>query len=298
MKIIRYNSLFILLITNHFYTFSYSDIAAWEQFIQTRYASQEKEKDDFRDFENNASQRVKEFYRLNHRYQTVNFVLKKKEEYSALQKKRLSIWDAFHYLDTLVDESDPDLSLPQSYHALQTAEALRNDGQPRWLILTGLIHDLGKILTLFGEPQWAVVGDTFPVGCAYANAVAFHDYFNDNPDKQNDLYQTKYGIYKPGCGLRNVHMSWGHDEYLYYVVKNYLPESAAYIIRYHSFYAAHCDGAYTYLMDDYDKEMLAWVGLFNKYDLYSKSSNQLDMQEHYSYYAALVAEYFPDIINW
>ncbi len=294
----RYHSLFILLISNNFCAFSYSDIAAWEQFIQTRYASQEKEKDGFRDFEKNASEQVKEFYRLNHRYQTVNFVLKKKEEYSALQKKRLSIWDAFRYLDTLVDESDPDLSLPQSYHALQTAEALRKDGQPRWFILTGFIHDLGKILTLFGEPQWAVVGDTFPVGCAFENAIVFHDYFNDNPDKRHELYQTNYGIYKPGCGLRNVHMSWGHDEYLYYVVKNYLPKEAAYIIRYHSFYAAHYDGAYSYLMDDYDKEMFTWVRLFNKYDLYSKSSQRLDMQELYPYYAALIAEYFPEIINW
>ncbi|KAJ8967679.1 hypothetical protein NQ317_006441 [Molorchus minor] len=26
---------------------------------------------------------------------------------------------------------------------------------------------------------------------------------------------TKYGIYKPNCGLDNLIMSWGHDEYLY-----------------------------------------------------------------------------------
>lgn len=44
------------------------------------------------------------------------------------------------------------------------ADAIRRDGQPRWLILTGLIHDLGKILCLFGEPQWAVVGDVDSAG--------------------------------------------------------------------------------------------------------------------------------------
>ena len=32
--------------------------------------------------------------------------------------------------------------------------------------LTGLIHDIGKIMHLWGEPQWATVGDTFVVGCA------------------------------------------------------------------------------------------------------------------------------------
>ena len=34
-----------------------------------------------------------------------------------------------------------------------------------WFHLVGLIHDLGKVMAFFGEPQWAVVGDTFPVGC-------------------------------------------------------------------------------------------------------------------------------------
>lgn len=43
-------------------------------------------------------------------------------------------------------------------HALQSAEAARKDGQPRWMILTALIHDLGKLLFFHGEPQWAVVG--------------------------------------------------------------------------------------------------------------------------------------------
>src|SRR2546422_6255074 len=40
-------------------------------------------------------------------------------------------------------------------------------------VLTGLIHDLGKVLCLFGEPQWAVVGDTFPVGCAHSDTIVF-----------------------------------------------------------------------------------------------------------------------------
>lgn len=41
---------------------------------------------------------------------------------------------------------------------MQSAEAARRDQQPRWMILTALIHDLGKILFFYGEPQWAVVG--------------------------------------------------------------------------------------------------------------------------------------------
>ena len=80
----------------------------------------------------------------------------------------MSIWQAMEFLNTLVDDSDPDVDFSQIEHLMQAAEAIRADGHPRWFILTGLLHDLGKVLCLYGEPQWAVVGDTFPVGCAYS----------------------------------------------------------------------------------------------------------------------------------
>ena len=53
--------------------------------------------------------------------------------------------------------------------------------------LTGLLHDLGKVLAhpAFGEqPQWAVVGDTFPTGIAPEASVIFQDLFAANPDLQ------------------------------------------------------------------------------------------------------------------
>ena len=34
-------------------------------------------------------------------------------------------------------------------------------------------------------------------------------------------YSTKLGIYKEHCGLDNVTLSWGHDEYLYRVLINH-----------------------------------------------------------------------------
>ena len=87
-------------------------------------------------------------------------------------------------LNTLVDESDPDVSNPsqpslndklttppslllllllrntprvrvtqtslsQIEHLLQTAEAIRRDGKPEWMQVVGLVHDLGKLLFLF-----------------------------------------------------------------------------------------------------------------------------------------------------
>ncbi len=252
----------------------------------------------YRIYDDTTEQHVKDFYLANHTYQTLDFVLQKEKEYLTLSRKKMGIWDAIGIFDSLIDESDPDLGLPQRYHLFQTAEALRKDGHPRWLILAGFIHDLGKILTFFGEPQWAVVGDTFPVGCAYSDKVVFPQYFQANSDFQEPIYQTKSGIYEDGCGLDKVHMSWGHDEYLYHVVKNYLPPEALYIIRYHSFYAAHLSGAYRHLMNEYDQKMLPWLQLFCKYDLYSKTEEKLDLESLMAYYEDLVSEFFPPILDW
>ena len=241
---------------------------------------------------------VREFYRLNHINQTRDYVQRKKREYVPLRKRRMGIWDAIEYLNTLVDDSDPDTNLSQIEHLLQTSEAIRKDGRPRWFILTGLIHDLGKVLCLYGEPQWAVVGDTFPVGCAWSDKIVYHRFFADNPDARVPEYQTRLGVYEEGCGLRSVDMSWGHDEYLYHVVKDYLPEEALYMIRYHSFYPAHQEGAYEYLMDNHDREMFRAVNEFNPYDLYSKSAERPDAGKLKPYYQELIGEFFPAQLGW
>ncbi|MBI1762516.1 MAG: inositol oxygenase [Acidobacteria bacterium] len=241
---------------------------------------------------------VKELYRLNHQNQTLAVVLAKKAEYGQLNRKQMGIWEAMEWLNTLVDDSDPDLALPQTIHALQTAEAIRQDGHPRWFILAGLIHDLGKMLCFFDEPQWAVVGDTFPVGCAFSDKIVYHELFAANPDAQHSVYSTSNGIYEPGCGLDNVHLSWGHDEYLYQVCKDYLPQEALWMIRYHSCYPVHREGAYTHLLNAGDRELLKWVRAFNPYDLYSKCEIQPNLEELRPYYEDLIAEFFPAKINW
>src|SRR5262245_52819838 len=202
----------------------------------------------FRDYSQNVRPGIREFYRLNHRYQTVDFVEAKKRQYLPLQTKRMGVWEAMEFLNTLVDESDPDADFSQIEHLLQTAEAIRRDGHPRWFILTGLVHDLGKILCLLGEPQWAVVGDTFPVGCSFSDRVAFPEFFAENSDSPHPEYRTPNGIYAEGCGLDAVHLSWGHDEYMYHVAREHLPDEALAMIRYHSCYAIHREGAYAHLL--------------------------------------------------
>jgi inositol oxygenase len=239
-----------------------------------------------------------EFYRQNHQFQTLESVLGREAKFGGLSRGQMGIWEAMEKLNTLVDDSDPDTSLSQIEHNLQTAEAIRRDGHPRWMIITGFIHDLGKMLCFYGEPQWAVVGDTFPVGCAWSDQIVYPEFFSANPDRLRPELQTQNGIYEPGCGMRNLHMSWGHDEYLYRVTRDYLPEPAQYMIRYHSCYSIHREGAYQHLLDDHDREMLPWVRKFNPYDLYSKSDSRPDLKEHRFFYEDLIAEFFPGRLSW
>ena len=86
--------------------------------------------------------------------------------------------------------------------------------------------------------------------------------------------------------------------YIYHVLKDYLPEPALYMMRFHSFYAWHREGEYDWLCDDHDREMLPWVRKFNPYDLYSKSPSPPNWTELRPYYEALIAKYLPSELQF
>jgi inositol oxygenase len=275
----------------------------WEDDVLRRYPNPEtitngKSTDQYRNYDNPERDTVREFYRLNHTHQTYDFVMKKEAEFLQFNKQEMPVWEAFNFLNQLVDDSDPDTDLDQFQHLLQTSEAIRRDEHPDWMVIVGLLHDMGKVLCLFGEPQWAVVGDTFPVGCAHSDKIVYPEFFANNADTYNAEYNTKYGVYSANCGLRNVHMSWGHDEYVYQMVKDYLPEEGLYMLRYHSFYAQHRERAYDHLMDTHDKAMFKWVNVFNPYDLYSKNPVPPDWNKLRPLYEDLVAKYLPKTLRF
>jgi len=61
-------------------------------------------------------------------------------------KLKMTVKEALMKLNDLVDESDPDIDLPNIIHAFQTAESIREKHPDLdWFHLTGLIHDLGKV---------------------------------------------------------------------------------------------------------------------------------------------------------
>jgi len=187
--------------------------------------------------------------------------------------------------------------MPYKLQALRTKHP-----NEEWMAVTGLIHDLGKLLgAKFGQPQWAVVGDTFPVGVKFSEKNVYYDKFKENPDWKHEVYSTENGIYEPGCGLSNLLMSWGHDEYMYQVCvhnKCTLPIQALYMIRFHSFYPWHREGAYKQFEDETDKAMLPWVLEFNQFDLYSKADSTYDWEALKVYYKKAILKYFPETLVW
>src|SRR5436309_1527481 len=58
----------------------------------------------FRDYRGNVRDGVREFYRHNHTYQTLDFVRAKKREYLPRTKRVMGIWEAMEFLNSLIDD--------------------------------------------------------------------------------------------------------------------------------------------------------------------------------------------------
>ena len=304
----------------------------------------------YRRYPDDPSSSVYQHYLNKNRLQTLEFNLHKREEYRNRERFPMTMKEALSQLDTFVDPSDPDTHESNLVHAYQTAERIRKD-QPdaEWLQVVGLIHDVGKILYTSrfnegkGEPDWAVVGDIFPVGCAFSDRCVYSQFFRENPD---DNKYDEIGIYSPGCGLSSLVMTFGHDEYLYSVLSEYaenrlpapncqlpapncqlpapnggaispsvwvdnidrppagadlycqLPPLALQIIRYHSFYPLHREGAYTQFLTESDKQLVTELKRFSSYDLYSKHDDFILTPEIIAYYDRLLEKYFPTPLLW
>ncbi len=262
-----------------------------------------KEKVEFRNYDQgDIIAAVKEHYRKMRSRQTFDYVQQMKKKYLTFDKP-MFLWDAMERLNALIDVSDPDLDLPNVQHLLQSAEAMRADHRPDWMQLVGLIHDLGKVMYLWGSDedgtsqaeQWGLVGDIFVVGCALPDSCVYPEFNQLNPDMHNDRYHTELGIYEEGCGLDALELAWGHDEYLYQVLTyhkdNQIPEAGMVMIRYHSFYPWHTGGSYQRLLGPKDAQYREWVMDFNQYDLYTKSQTIYDLDEMKEYYLPIAEKY-------
>ena len=175
-----------------------------------------------------------------------------------------------------------------------------------WLILIGLIHDLGKVLILkefYNLEQHFAVGDIYPLGCSFHKSNIYYDekWHTHNIDFYNRDYNKELGVYKKNCGFDNIEMTFSHDYYLsnlLYKSTTNLPIEALYIIKYHSFYCWHSPRnnirGYEYLASEYDWKMLPLLKLFQKTDLYSKDLELPNIKKIKKYYNNLINKYIPN----
>jgi inositol oxygenase len=256
------------------------------------------------------------FYRLNHARQTFDYVKRQATAFSQLNRAEMDVWEALQMLDSLREYEaallgagpdtedvvcDIDMSLME--HALQTAEACRLEfPEHDWMALVGLLHGLGKLLAhqSFGaEPQWAVCGESFPVGCRFHPAIVHSQYFAANPDRRRRMYATPTGVYAPRCGLTTVLMSWSAAEYLYLVlIKNrtVLPPEALFVVRHQKFAALLRPGQpYGELLSPADRAMLPLLKRFRELVVYQRVDvpGRLEGEALRAHYDALLSKYIP-----
>ena len=98
----------------------------------------------YRNYESSTRQdKVEKTYSDMHVQQTVVFVKTMREKWMKFDKGEYTIMEAIEMLDELVDDSDPDVDIPNSLHDFQTAERIREQWPGEeydWFHLVGLLH--------------------------------------------------------------------------------------------------------------------------------------------------------------
>lgn len=236
-----------------------------------------KDVSEFRVYTSGSS--VEDHYRQMRTNQCLSFSRAMAAKWGAFGSRpdsRLTVRQALMACDSFVDRSDPDTTLPNSVHMLQAAEACRAAGKPEWFQLCALLHDIGKLMYMWGspeegsggrasDPQWALGGDTWVVGAPIPDCAVYPQFNSLNPDA--GAFAGPTGMYAPGCGIMNAEFAWGHDEYAYLWAKHNkvpLPPEGFAILRLHSCYPWHTGKAYRELMAPGDEALEAAVIDFNK----------------------------------
>jgi inositol oxygenase len=155
----------------------------WELDVLQRYPdpdaiAQGKTKEEFRNYDEPQRDTVREFYRLNHKYQTYDFVQQKKADFLQFNKREMPIWNAFDFLNEpwMIPDRMPTWIRCSTCCKLKPSGMtdIRTDG------IGGINPRYGRV-SPFGEPQWSVIG--IPSLLCFSDKIIYPGY--DQPDKNN-----------------------------------------------------------------------------------------------------------------
>lgn len=206
---------------------------------------------------------------------------------------RVNLWDLLQLLHFTVDHTDMLLKYTsQLVHCIQAYEmVLATDfPQPEYdasykrdMAITALVHDVGKLLSVYGE----------------------HD---SNVDCMNKVIPDSY---VDQVGLEYINVMWNHDEFGYQKLRGMqrLPERVLGAIRFHSLREvtspsrhvsrAEADAFYAHLTQHEKDHVLPFVRHFRHFDQASKRRTDLIPAVNLDGLFDIMDDYFPDLsIQW
>ncbi len=207
-----------------------------------------------------------------HERQDAETVARLRHKYEAPVLGDVRVWELVELLAQCIDPSDGRLfGASQQFHVLQMLDAMEHDRvtDPD-LVLAALVHDIGKVLLLFGEDPANVVCMTRPIP------------------------PTPTTTPTPAIGLDHATLQWNHDEFGYSRLVEHVPDHIAWLIRYHSIVIPECEP----LMDDRDRDYVErYLKLFARYDHDTKTPFRLPARQIHEY-RDIVEEAFPKPIRF
>jgi hypothetical protein len=200
------------------------------------------------------------------RQQTKEIVQTLKTKYESPILGKFRVWDLIEELALCIDPTDSSLYCTSQYmHVCQIVAGMEEDGElNEKMLLVALLHDLGKISILEGEPPEHVV-----------------------------CYLSPIEAREPGCGLENVTFQFGHDEIAYSRFKDHVPEDVAWALRYHSTILGETEPYMSAADRDYEQNILT---TFRKYDQGTKSPANLPVHANLDRFQDFVESCFPQPI--
>jgi len=191
----------------------------------------------------------------------------------------ITMWEVVEKLALTVDRSDAVLPASSQYvHSLQVFEGMLADGETDdWRLLLGVLHDVGKVLSLLGVPDEHVDGGNFVLSCPTAAGRLA----SDPP------------------GLDSCIVTHNHDEFWYQKLLHCCSdivsdqEEFLYGVRYHSLN----DVEDTSILSEKDRKLMGWLfGRFTIYDHGLKNHMHMPQLDIMNRARALVDKWFPEPI--
>ncbi|KAF4756156.1 Inositol oxygenase 1, variant 4 [Perkinsus olseni] len=222
----------------------------------------------------NRMLKISESIDVGHREMSIENVLRKRREHAGtvIFGSNITMWQVVEKLALTVDRSDAALGTTSQFvHSLQVYEAmLANNKTEEWYLLLGILHDVGKTLSLTGEDDFYVDGSNLILSC---------------PAEHSGL---------DACVVTYSHDEFGYQKFLECCPGVDLPEEFLYGVRYHSLHSV--DPRW---LSEKDVQNFAW--LFDDFTVYDHGTkNGLNTPPLEVMFSAkrLVDKWFPDPIVW